>query len=381
MIRDRIQLKHRAIGPARYALDRLRYAIGGTPNQRVRVILVSDGEVYTSEEQFAPFSMYRPQLRDQLGLVWVHLLLRDVLRAPKLILSRFDIIIVKLSFRVTEMEAINAVNIIRDVAPDKQIIYFDGDDDLCIQWPTVLSLVNRYVKKHLFRDKLQYTRKYVGKSNLTDFVHRRHGYSFENDPVSATTVPVPVELLEKLCLGVNLALDRKIISLYNQTQEWPRERRLENDVIFRGSVPKDWTYHLRKDVEPRLGRLGKTFAVLTPQTRVEPQAYYREMLNSKICVSPFGYGEICWRDFEAILCGCLLVKPDVTHVETWPDIFRKYETYIPVEWDYSDLEEKCTYYLTHNDEREEIVAAAFNVLSKFYGSNPFVEWWAQLLRD
>jgi len=28
--------------------------------------------------------------------------------------------------------------------------------------------------------------------------------------------------------------------------------------------------------------------------------------GSKICISPFGYGEICWRDFEAIIFGCLL---------------------------------------------------------------------------
>ena len=42
------------------------------------------------------------------------------------------------------------------------------------------------------------------------------------------------------------------------------------------------------------------------------------MRHSRICISPFGYGEICWRDFEAILCGCLVVKPDMSHVETNP---------------------------------------------------------------
>ena len=107
--------------------------------------------------------------------------------------------------------------------------------------------------------------------------------------------------------------------------------------------------------------------------RVTTEEYYREMISSKICVSPFGYGEICWRDFEAIICGCLLVKPDISHVETNPDVFRPYETYVPVKWDFSDLEEKCTHYLMDGRERERIVVQAFNVLDGFYKNDGFIK--------
>ena len=31
-------------------------------------------------------------------------------------------------------------------------------------------------------------------------------------------------------------------------------------------------------------------------------------------LSPFGWGEICYRDFEAIMCGNILVKPDMSHL-------------------------------------------------------------------
>ena len=149
--------------------------------------------------------------------------------------------------------------------------------------------------------------------------------------------------------------------------------------MFRGSVPKDWIYFLRKDIEPALRRLKGSYRVAFPDKRVSAEEYYQEMMKSKICISPFGYGEICWRDFEAILCGALLVKPDMSHVETYPDIFEPYRTYVPVQWDFSDLEDKCEYYLTREDDRRRIVSNAFNVLDKFYRCYGFMKPLASIL--
>jgi hypothetical protein len=133
-------------------------------------------------------------------------------------------------------------------------------------------------------------------------------------------------------------------------------------------------------VEPNLRRMDGAFKVLIPNQRVTPEAYLTEMLRSRICISPFGYGEICWRDFEAILCDCLLVKPDMGHVETCPDIFRPYETYVPVKWDLSDLAETCTWYLEHEEARHRIVANARATLESFYEDGKgFINQLGQLL--
>ena len=40
--------------------------------------------------------------------------------------------------------------------------------------------------------------------------------------------------------------------------------------------------------------------------------------ESKLCFSPFGYGEVCWRDFEAMSTGAVLVKPDMSHLQARP---------------------------------------------------------------
>ena len=311
----------------------------------VRVILLSDGTEGTSEEQFHAFSAYRSELKAQLRLISLHLLLKDVLRAPKFLLKPFDIIILKFSFRTAGDEAIGFVRQIRRAVGSRPIVYYDGDDDLCIQWPAILAAVDLYVKKHIFRDKNRYLNSYIGKNNLTDYVHRRYGYSFADNNHAQETRPIATDQLYKIMVGGNLALDSNIMELYSTWQSRRQGLRKDVDIMFRGNVPKDWLHYLRKDIEPALSRLQVTYKVIIPRKRVNREEYYLEMTRSKICVSPFGYGEICWRDFEALICGCLLIKPDMSHIETLPNIFKAHETYVPVSWDYSDLEEKCLYYL------------------------------------
>jgi hypothetical protein len=121
------------------------------------------------------------------------------------------------------------------------------------------------------------------------------------------------------------------------------------------------------------------YEILVPHQRVDQQGYYREMRSSRICVSPFGYGELCWRDFEAVLMGSLLVKPDMSHVRTEPDIFVPGETYVPVRWDFSDLAEVCERYLLDEDARNTITKNAYSVISNYYDNFDFLKSFRNIL--
>ena len=92
---------------------------------------------------------------------------------------------------------------------------------------------------------------------------------------------------------------------------------------------------------------------------VRQKQYYRELTDSKIVLSPFGWGEVCFRDFEAILSGALMFKPDMSHLLTWPNVYIPHETYVPLKWDGSDFAEKSEQYMNNEKERTRIAHNAF----------------------
>jgi hypothetical protein len=73
--------------------------------------------------------------------------------------------------------------------------------------------------------------------------------------------------------------------------------------------------------------------------RLRKKIYTQALYQSKVIVSPYGWGEACYRDYEAILAGCSLIKPDASYVRSSCNIFDgSYCTW--TEPDLSDLEEK-----------------------------------------
>ena len=75
--------------------------------------------------------------------------------------------------------------------------------------------------------------------------------------------------------------------------------------------------------------------------------YLTALMNTKIVLSPWGHGEACYRDFEALFCGCILLKPDSSFVNCWPDIYQNNKTYIPCKADFSDLQDKVDWIKGH----------------------------------
>lgn len=77
------------------------------------------------------------------------------------------------------------------------------------------------------------------------------------------------------------------------------------------------------------------------QSREIKSKYIDALRKSKIGISPWGLGEKCYRDFEAIYAGCVLLKPDTSFVIDWMDSYNlKNKLYIPCKLDFSDLQEK-----------------------------------------
>ena len=119
---------------------------------------------------------------------------------------------------------------------------------------------------------------------------------------------LPAEsVLDKLVLGWNIGsrprLDRLFAAQGYQLR--PNEPK-SIDIWCRLRVPDtapEWYRAHRKETLRRLGALGSRVRVVTSGQKIPFEQYIEEVRRSRITVSPFGWGEVCYRDFEAVICG------------------------------------------------------------------------------
>lgn len=114
----------------------------------------------------------------------------------------------------------------------------------------------------------------------------------------------------------------------------------------------------RKNAIDVLNAMPISIAKLNNGERVSMPEYYQRQFNSKIIVAPYGYGEMAPRDIESILFGNILIKPDMSHIETAPDIFEDMKTYVACKHDFSDLDEKIDMILGNYEHYSYIIGNA-----------------------
>jgi len=170
----------------------------------------------------------------------------------------------------------------------------------------------------------------------------------------------------KFILGWNIGTSSYLSpSMSNRTKLGKIKRRIAMEVaatgVLRAKPPR------LRGVPPDCDRPIDVFAVLGTNYSRESVAYHRSLLlsrlalrksgndliggrlparrfqrclqQSKIVVSAFGWGEVCYREFEATWAGAAFAMPDMSGIETWPDIYCKDETYIALPWHFDNLNE------------------------------------------
>lgn len=93
-------------------------------------------------------------------------------------------------------------------------------------------------------------------------------------------------------------------------------------------------------------------AMIEEGKKVPIQDYYGIMSRSKIIIAPFGYGEIAPRDLESAQFGAVLIKPDMSHIETIPNLYNA-RTFVQCDWTYVDLNEKIELILSDFKAKQE----------------------------
>ena len=251
----------------------------------------------------------------------------------------------------------------------------------CLDWfaPTDLRNAARmdgevdfYVKKHVLRDRGHYGRPTLGDTNLTDHYARRFDLA---DPERC--FPVSPGFLQKLIIGPSFITAPQILPEFLKATPPRGQRPIDLHARFEMSGTP-WYRAMRGEADAAVDRC--TGLNLLRGSGVRQSRFLAELRRSKICFSPFGYGEVCWRDYEAVLSGAVVLKPDMSHVETDPDIFVAWETYAPVAWDLSNFGEVLDRLLSDSGLREAIARKAYQTLQAWLQSDAFAQRMQPLFR-
>ena len=289
-----------------------------------------------------PLIIYRQALRDQ-GIVW------RAFGDPAPGLFDCDVLVVESNVHGKRW-TVDTAGILRELetygAIVDRLFYLDASDSSALLQPEVLPLVERYFKGQLLAERWRYGEAQYGRRLFTDFVHRNFGV--EDDQPERATPVTRANQLAKLGVWWNSSLadwspaGRYRMGLYARLPFAPFlafPRRYTDprapraiDVSCRMGVE-----YARETVAWHRKTARRELARWAPADRVSHRAYVQELRSSKVVVSPFGWGEINYRDYETFLAGAALTKPDMSHLETWPDLYAANETYAAYSWDAEDL--------------------------------------------
>jgi hypothetical protein len=258
----------------------------------------------------------------------------------------------------------------------QRIIWFDNSDSTTVTHFEILPYVDAYLKKQLFDDFELYRRPMYGGRIFTEFYHEHFG--IEDDVPFTQFFPLDPEFEDKVDLSWHIGLADMAHAFGTigalqarfpqwmpaKHSAWPQRRPIPKQLDLFLRTTSDMgrptvSFHRQemiRGLQAAAEHNGWSANINGP--RLPRKDFEAAMASSRIMPSPFGWGEIGVRDFEAILYGAVLLKPQMSHMRTWPDVFVEGETYEAVSWDFTDLEAKIAGLLDDDRKQAELVSNA-----------------------
>lgn len=295
---------------------------------------------------------------------------------------------------------------------NNKVFYYDLGDSTYTWALEALPYVDKLLKPFIFKDKNNYCIPLNGFTIITDYYFKK-GMIDSYVPLPHKDLSQPPNyvkkkdrhLLDKIQVGYNSTFADNSLSsnLWKYTYFNRITRRFFKIYSKMLSGNKGFDYinpeaHRSNNLSCRILLEGysngidfhrnETAKILNKYislNKLNRQDYFSEMRNSKVVISPFGWGEInVPRDYEVALSGSILLKPDISHLDTWPNIFNK-DTVIQYKWDLSNLSELVEKILDNHDDYIEF-AIKLQDQYKYYsfgrlGDEKFCEYFANMVKN
>lgn len=292
------------------------------------------------------------------------------------------------------------IDLLTQMRNSARLLFFDLEDSSGTGFFWLLPHVDKYCKAYVYRDRTLYCKEHYAGRIWPDYYHKAFGVS-DSSPRENAIVKSPSDL-KKIHHGY-------LLGLLDFTSVRPWSRSLRNFEFQRrlgllSKVSRDPPTHRvaqphrprHRDISCRINMalrreslafhrtlIAKTLGTRTDMHKISLPLYMNEMKDSKVVISPFGWGEINLpRDYEVAVAGAILMKPQFDHLETFPPIFDRHTT-VFFDWDCSDLNSKITTILRHHDDyipmAQELQRRYMRYVFTYDGALDFVKHVKELL--
>jgi len=284
----------------------------------------------------------------------------------------------------------------------KSIIWFDFTDSASFLLYKVLPYIDLYLKRQKLKDSSLYRKNYYENRVYSDFYFRNYILEKKSNFRKSDSLDYPKNdnfninnLKDKIDISWNLAFYNYNNSLFIEYENYfdmikqyfslfikkmnikyqkpGYYRNLLFSANFNYKSYRYFAYFQRIKLVELLSKKYKNFSEVS--IGIVSKKQYRENLkNSKAIFSPFGMGEICFRDFEAFISGATLIKPKIDHIDSWPKLFHKNNTYLPLSWEIEKWDSEITDILSDNGRMLDIAKNGQKEYKKIWSSDMIDEF-------
>lgn len=358
-------IDHRVFG-------RFAHSLIGRPfkvKTQCRVIIYGHNDPIC-RSQIEPFFHYSKTFGARFGAEFRYQPINELLSGKVI---EADVVMVQPWFTVGGEAIGAALEKLRYSLPNARIVFLDSyaHNDLRLA-RFIDPFVDLYYKKSIFRDRSNYFQPRRGDTNLTEY----YGDLCRINVGSPVDWQVPPSFLDKMRLSPNFFTSSRFAPVF-QSHKMPARDGRSIDLQSRlGKKGTSWYSAMRDLANTRVEEINGLAP--SPTLRLSIDGFMAELENSKLCFSPFGYGEICWRDIESFVSGAVLVKPDMSHLLTLPNLYEPFVSYLPVRWDFADLEDVVRNALVDEDRMKRIADEAWKRTATYVRNNQFVDDMAEI---
>ena len=217
------------------------------------------------------------------------------------------------------------------------------------------------LKNQLLKMRQDYNQPYIcGKQFFGKSETKGKSYDIPKnkwDKIKLSGINIGYSWMARQHIWANKGTGRELPGIYddkiNRFFKPSTDKNIDVSAVYLADIGKGYEHNVRNDLL-YMNHRKKVWDIIKNTKHnyfvsdaIPYNHYLQKIYDSKVFVSPYGQGEICFRDFELLQLGTIMIKPDMSHLNTSPNIYEDGKTYISCKYDWSDLEEKIDYVLSN----------------------------------